>query len=237
MRILIAGAGRGGLSLGIHLQQLGHGVTIIDRDAGIVTRAAEQYGLVAFVGDATDAALLKQAEPARADVVLAMLHRDADNLAVAVLGRLLGAGRVMVRMRDPDYRLAYEQAGVTQILSETEVLVGALATAVEHEAVRHSMVLGSGEAVAVELEIRPGATVIGLSVGEVAQHADFPRSCVVAGMALDGRVQAPRGGSIFEEGMRILVVASSEDLPRAIAFFRSGARPTVYSAAPPVARA
>lgn len=98
MRIIIAGAGRGGLTLASHLQKQGH---------------AEQ----------------------RADVVVAMLHRDADNLAVASLARALGAKRVMVRMRDPLSRPVYEAAGVQQILSETEVLVGALATAIEFDVI------------------------------------------------------------------------------------------------------
>src|SRR5687768_1734310 len=108
MRILITGAGRGGLSLAVHLQQAGHAVTIVERDLVITRRASEQYGLVALVGDATDADVLRQASPERADAVLAMLHRDADNLAVAMLARALGARRVMVRMRDPEYRGVYE---------------------------------------------------------------------------------------------------------------------------------
>lgn len=224
MRIIIAGAGRGGMSLGIHLQKLGHAVTILDRDAAIAQRAQNEHGIVALSGDATDAGLLRQADPARADVVLAMLHRDADNLAVAALARSLGAARVMVRMRDPDYRQVYEKAGIDQILSETEVLVGALATAVEHEQVQHSMVLGSGEAVAVELAIPDGARVIGKSVSEVASEDRFPRSCVVAGMSLERKVEAPRGNSIFASGMQILLVVAREDLTRAIEIFLEGGR-------------
>ena len=224
MRIVIAGAGRGGLSLGIHLQGAGHAVTILDRDAHVAQRAQNEHGLVALAGDATDAALLRQADPAHADVVLAMLHRDADNLAVAALARQLGAGRVMVRMRDPEYRSVYESVGIDQIMSETEVLVGALATAVEHEKVRHSMVLGSGEAVAVELEIPEGAKVIGRSVSEVAAEERFPRSCVVAGMSLERKVEAPRGNSKFAPGMRILLVVAREDLSSAIEIFLEGGR-------------
>jgi trk system potassium uptake protein TrkA len=224
MRIIIAGAGRGGLSLGIHLQGLGHAVTILDRDAVIAQRAQNEHGLVALSGDATDATLLRQADPARADVVLAMLHRDADNLAVAMLASSLGAARVMVRMRDPDYRHLYEKAGIDQILSETELLVGALATAVEHAQVRHSMVLGSGEAVAVELAIPDGAKVIGRSVSEVAAEDRFPRSCVVAGMSLEMKVDAPRGNSVFAPGMRILLGVAREELSRASEIFLEGGR-------------
>ncbi len=219
MRIIIAGAGRGGLTLGIHLQTLGHAVIVIEREAEVATRAVEQHGIVVLAGDATDATFLRQADPAHSDAVLAMLHRDADNLAVAALSREMGARRVMVRMRDPEYRAVYAAAGVQQILSETEVLVGAFATAIEYEAVRHSMVLGSGEAVAVEIATPDNGWVVGRSVSEVAMDAAFPPSCVIAGMAKDGVVQAPRGAAVIDAGMLLLVVASRADLPKAVAFF------------------
>jgi trk system potassium uptake protein TrkA len=219
MRIVVAGAGRGGLSLAIHLQSRGHAVTIVERDAVIAGRASEEHGIVALVGDATDTAIIRQADIGRADALLAMLHRDADNLALAMLARSLGAKRVIVRMRDPEYRSTYERAGIQQILSETEILVGALATAIEFEAVKHSMVLGSGEAIAVELAIEPGAWVVGRPVSEVATHEAFPRSCVIAGLTSGGTVQAPRGATVIEEGTQLLLVCARKDLNAAIDFF------------------
>ncbi len=219
MRIVIAGAGRGGLNLAMYLQRIGHAVAIVDRDPAVAQRAFEQSGVVALSGDATDVAILKQTEPARADVVIGMLHRDADNLAVAALARSMGARRVMVRMRDPEYRSVYEAAGVHQIISETEILVGALGTAIEFEAVRHSMVLGTGEAIAVEIEIPSTSGVIGRSVSEVASDARFPQSCVIAGLAQDGNVKAPRGASVIEAGAQLLVVSSRGDLPATLFFF------------------
>lgn len=219
MRILIAGAGRGGLSLAVYLQERGHALTILERDPVIARRAFEQHGIVALEGDATDVGILRLADPRRADVVLAMLHRDADNLAVAALARLLGASRVMVRMRDPEYRAVYLAAGVQQILSETEVLVGALATAIEFEAVRHSMVLGSGESIAIEIVVPPDAAVVGRAVSEIALDAGFPASCVIAGVTLDGAVKAPRGATTLERGTELLVVSSRGDLSKTIAFF------------------
>lgn len=218
MKIVIAGAGRGGLNLAIHLQTRGHSVVVVERDPIVVQRASEAYGIVMLAGDATEATVLKQAEPDRADAVLAMLHRDADNLGCALLARSLGAKRVIVRMRDPDYRSVYTTANIAEILSETEILVGALATAIEFEAVRHSMVLGEGggETIAFEMTIPDGAAVVGRSVSEIA----LPRSCVVAGMSHEGRLQAPRGASTFEAGMNVLLVAAREDLATVIALFR-----------------
>jgi trk system potassium uptake protein TrkA len=137
--------------------------------------------MVALAGDATDSALLVEAEVGRAEAVVAMLHRDADNLAVASLAKLAGVVRIMVRMRDPDYRAVYTAAGVSRILSETEIFIGALAAAIEHDAVQHAMLLGSGESVAFDVLVPASSKIVGQSVSEIASLPAFPGSCVFAG--------------------------------------------------------
>ena len=73
MRVFIAGAGQAGVSVALHLAELGHAVSVLDRDPQRARRVFEQHGLVALSGDATDAALLREAEVGRADVAVAML--------------------------------------------------------------------------------------------------------------------------------------------------------------------
>ncbi len=218
MRALIAGAGRAGLAVANHLREAGHEVTIVDRDPAAAERAFDGHGLVAIAGDATEAAILEESRVAEADVVVALLRRDAENLAVSMLARAAGARRVMVRMRDPAYRVVYEQAGVDRILSETDVFIGALASAIEHQAVRHAMLLGN--AMAFELAIPAAAKVVGRTVAEIASDADFPQSCVIAGMfEPSGKVIAPRGSSRVSAGMTVLLVAPKLELSLVIEFF------------------
>ncbi|MFO0677483.1 MAG: TrkA family potassium uptake protein [Polyangiaceae bacterium] len=219
MRVHIAGAGRGGLSVAIHLAGAGHSVTIVDRDPNVAKRAFELYGIVAMQGDATDASVVKGSEMGRADVVVGMLHRDADNLAVALLARQMGVRRVMVRMRDVEYRAIYERAGVDRILSETDIFVGALATTIEHDAIRHSMVLGHGDSVAFELVIPDDGALVGAAVKDIAVDPEFPKSCVIAGLFVGGRMEAPRGNTIVEKGADVLLVASRADLGATVQFF------------------
>jgi trk system potassium uptake protein TrkA len=224
MRVVIAGAGHAGLSVAAHLQRSGHDVVVIDRDEAAVRRALEQHGLVALAGDATSARALRDADVPRADVVVAMLRRDADNLAVALLARDAGVRRVMVRMRETEYRSVYVAAGVHRILSETDVLIGALATAIEHEAVRHSMVLGSGEALAFEIVVPPDARVVGQTVRDIAADPGFPPSCVFAALSeAGGAVEVPRGTSVIAAGMALLLVVKQSDLSRTVEFFRARA--------------
>ena len=219
MRVIIAGAGHAGLSVAIHLRESGHDVTILDHDEGAARRALEQHGLVSLHGDATSGRLLEEAEVAHADVVVAMLRRDADNLAVAILSRGVGVKRVMVRMRDSGYRAAYIAAGVQRILSETDVLIGALATAIEHEAIRHSMVLGSGESIAVEMVLPAGSAISGKTVSIIAAEPGYPPSCVFAAFAkAGGEVEDARGSTVILDGMTLLLVVRRNELARALQF-------------------
>ncbi|MFO0755334.1 MAG: TrkA family potassium uptake protein [Byssovorax sp.] len=219
MRVLIAGAGHAGLSVAIHLRESGHEVTILDHSEAAARRALEQHGLASLHGDATSARLLQEAEVSRAEVVVAMLRRDADNLAVAILARAAGARRVMVRMRDPGYRGAYQAAGVERILSETDVFIGALATAIEHEAIRGSMALGTGTSIAVEVMLPESAAIAGETVSAIAARPGFPPSCVFAAIAAPGgAIEDPRGTTVIQGGTVLLLVVRRSELGQALDF-------------------
>lgn len=217
MKIVIVGAGRAGLEVATHLSRIGHKVTVVDRDEGVTRRASEQYGLVALTGDATTADVLEEAGIAQSDMVVAMLRRDAENLAVALLARAAGVERVMVRMRDNAYRAVYAAAGIDRVLSETDVIKGAVATAIEHDAIRHAMLLGDGSAIAFELTIPPRSAAAGKTIMELAARPDFPSSCVFAALyQKDGSVEAPRGSTVVQVGTTVLLVSRADEVGRAV---------------------
>lgn len=225
MKIVIIGAGRAGLEVATFLTASGHKVTIVDSDYDVTRRASEQYGLVALTGDATVAAVLEDAELSQADAVVAMLRRDADNLAVALLARAAGVQRVMVRLRDNAYRPVYAAAGIHRLLSETDLIIGSLATAIEHEAIRHAMLLGNGGAVAFELTIPDQSAIVGKSVSALATTPGFPGSCVFAALyGADGSVEAPRGSSTIQGGTTVLLVARSDEVAATVEFMTKSAR-------------
>jgi trk system potassium uptake protein TrkA len=217
MKILIVGAGRAGLEVATHLSRIGHAVTIVDTDTAVLRRAAEQFGLVVIAGDATTADVLDDAAIGQMDIVVAMLRRDADNLAVSLLARAAGVERVMVRMRDNAYRAVYANAGIDRVLSETDLITGAISTAIEHDAIRHAMLIGDGAAIAFELTIPAGSAGAGRTVMELAARPDFPKSAVFAALYREGGgVEAPRGSSVVDAGTTVLLVTQREDVSRAI---------------------
>jgi trk system potassium uptake protein len=218
MKILIVGAGRAGLEVATQLTRQKHAVTIIDSDEVVTRRATEQHGLVALSGDATIAAVLDEADVEQSDVVVAMLRRDADNLAVALLAKAAGVERVMVRMRDNAYRPVYQAAGIDRVLSETDMITGSVSTAIEHDAIRHAMLLGDGGAIAFEIRIPQGAAAAGRTIMELAALPGFPASVVFAALyKADGSVEAPRGATVVHVGTTVLVVSRRDEVARAVA--------------------
>jgi len=217
MRIVIVGAGRAGLEVATHLTRLGHAITIVDNDELVTRRASAQHGLVALHGDATIAAVLEEADVRQAEVVVAMLRRDADNLAVALLARAAGVERVMVRMRDNAYRPVYAAAGIDRVLSETDLITGSVATAIEHDAVRHAMLLGDGAAIAFEITIPEGSAAAGKTIMELAALPGFPATCVFAALyKSDGGVEAPRGATVVGVGSTVLLVSRRDEVAKAV---------------------
>lgn len=208
MKVVVIGAGRSGTGLAARLVKDKHAVTLVDRDEASCKRAFEQFGIATLVGDGTDPAILSEAGADRADVLVALLRHDADNLAIALLGREMGARRVMARMRDSGYAKVYRAAGVEEIVSEVDILVSALHIAALHPRVRGSMRLGGGESVAFEVVVPESAAAAGKTVRELASHAAFPAGAVFAGVTDErGTMIGPRGDSVILPRGSVIVVA------------------------------
>ncbi len=220
MRIIIVGGGFAGTNLAQVLGSAGHAVTLVDRDPNIVSRGFAEFGLATIAGDGTDPQVLRDADAGRADVVAAMLRRDADNLAIGVIARSLGAKRILTRLRDPAYRGIYASAGIDEVFGAVETMVGALSVAIEHPRIRHSMVLGGGASIAFEIEVPAGGRQSGKTVRAIGTDPQFPRGAVIAGIApADGDVIVPRGDDVVRPGDVVLLVARRNDVAAAIDFF------------------
>lgn len=219
MRIVIAGGGRVGGALAAELVAERHLVTVIDRDRSVCDRLFEEVGVVTVCGDATSARALEQAGVRGADMVAGLLPNDAPNLAFATLVRSLCGARTMVRMLDPSYREAYRLVGVDDVVSESEVVVSRMLTAVDFPELTGSMPLANGRAILFELSVEKQAFVSGKTVAQVRGDPRFPRDCVFIGFVdPEGRIELPTGSTVLRGGHTALLVARRDRLAEAVAF-------------------
>jgi len=87
--IVIAGGGRVGFQTAKILVDLGHSVTIIEQDDGVVSDIADEWMATLIQGDATDPDVIEQADIRGADVIAALTGETGMNLAVCLAAKEL----------------------------------------------------------------------------------------------------------------------------------------------------
>lgn len=217
MKILIAGGGRVGSVLASRLIAEHHQVTVIEREKAVADRLFEEVGAVVVCGDAMDPRVLESAGIVGADVACAVLSRDADNLAFAMLVRASGGARILVRMLDARYREAYLLAGVRDLVAEAEVVVTKMTTAIDFPQLEGSLPLAAGDAVLFEVAIKPRALVAGQTVAQLRADPAFPKECVVIGFLDDeGKIAMPDGATVLRPGHTAILVTRRAALAQAV---------------------
>jgi trk system potassium uptake protein TrkA len=101
--ILIIGAGKLGRESCRQFIDIGHKVTLIEKDHEAAKNAKVIFGDRVIQGDGCDPKVLERAGISHAQVVVAATGDDEDNLIVAELAhRVFGVSRVMARVNRPE---------------------------------------------------------------------------------------------------------------------------------------
>lgn len=214
MYVVIAGAGVLGHAVAASLVEHGHDVVVIDRDQGVCDQIYAELGATVLCGDATDLHVLEEAGARRADVTLALMHRDPDNIACALLARTLGVERVIARMRDAGYEASYQAAGVTHVVRATAVLRNQILAHLEHPKVSDLLSLRGDRVHIFSVDVPPGALVVDAQVREIAGMRGFPHKCLLLGLlrAAGEGIEILRGGDRIGAGDTVLAIADAADI-------------------------
>jgi trk system potassium uptake protein TrkA len=220
MYIIVSGAGLVGANLAARLDEARHDVVVIDQSRDVCERLAAGTGALVVCGNATDIDILKQAGIERADVAVATMRVDADNLAFALLAKSFDVPQIVARMRDPRYEAAYAKAGVSATSRIVDVFVNQLLLEIDEPHLRQIATFGAGEASIVVDTVPQGAAVSGKTISEIAGDEGFPAECVISGVYRPDTKDfaIPRGPTKVEAGDRVFLVARLRDLRRASKF-------------------
>jgi trk system potassium uptake protein TrkA len=220
MYVVIAGAGMVGGELARRLVEDKHDVVIIDENKEVCDRLYSEIGVIAVNGNATRIEILHEADIRKADVVVAVMSGDVENLACAILSKSLGVPQIIVRMRDPAYEDAYRLAGVTSILRMIELMVNDMIMEIEQPKVRRIMTIGGGRADIFMVVLPPGAKAAGKKIEEIVKNPKFPPQCVFIAVYNQEREEfaIPRGAQVINEGDEVFLISTAEDIKEAADF-------------------
>jgi len=121
MYVLIVGGGKVGKSLAKALSTSGFDVALVEKEAEIADRIAEDVDKALIIsGDGCDPARLEDAGIARAQVVTAVTGDDEDNLIICQLARdTFGVPRVIARVNNPSNVETFQRLGIDTVSSTT----------------------------------------------------------------------------------------------------------------------
>ena len=221
MFIIIGGAGMVGGGLAKELALHKHDVIVVDADRRVCEDLSATTGVVAVNGSATDADVLEQAQIRKADIAVAAMRNDGDNLAFSLLARRYEVPRIFSRMRSPRNKPAFDLAGVTKTLAITDMFLNQMVLEIERPNLHTVATFGGGKANIVILRLAEGAPAEDKSVAELTSLKDFPSECVIAGIFREatGEFVFPRGSQKFRADDQVFVAAGVDAIRRAGSFF------------------
>jgi trk system potassium uptake protein TrkA len=216
MYILIAGGGIVGRNLTKKLAA-NHDVVVIDLDSEVCKRIYSQYGAVSICGNATKIGILREAGIEKCDVAVGVMRNDADNLAFSILAKNYGVEDILVRMREPEYKSAYELAGATNIAGTMEMMVEKFVTDIEQPEIRKVVSLGDGKAEISIITLSENSRSSGKTISEITSNSEFPKKCVIAGIFNQDKDELiiPRGDKRIYSTNQVFLVGTRENIEKA----------------------
>jgi trk system potassium uptake protein TrkA len=216
MYILIAGGGIVGRGMAKTLSK-NHDVVIIDPSYDNCEKISSKIGAVAIQGDATKIATLREAGIEKCDVAVGVMGEDSLNLLFALLSKNHGVKEIFVRMRDPEYREAYELAGATNIGHMVQMMVNKFVLDIENPEIRRVASLSNGKAEICIVTLEEHSKVAGKPIKEIATDKHFPNEVVIAGVfdMESDRFIVPRGSTEIQLNQQIFLVGPREAIKKA----------------------
>ena len=124
MYVIIVGAGKVGSEMSRWLIEADQEITVIDRSPGRCAAIEEEFGSVAVMGDATEAAVLSGAGAIRADVVIATGSVDEENLVICQMAKhLFNVERVMSIVSISEHVDLFNRLGIDVTVDTTAIQV------------------------------------------------------------------------------------------------------------------
>ena len=122
MRIVIAGAGEMGFHLAKLLSAEEQDINIIDSDAEVLEYVSQHLDVSTTRGTSTSPRVLKEANIAKADLLIAVTSIQEVNITTCILGKSLGAKRTIARISNVELlhtreELNLSNVGIDEIIS------------------------------------------------------------------------------------------------------------------------
>jgi trk system potassium uptake protein TrkA len=211
--VVIVGGGEIGLQTARLLTERGFAPRLVEQDPDRARVLAERLpDTTVLENDATDREFLERENVGNADVVIAALENDQQNLLASLLAKRVGAERAIAVVDTAGFPDLFEAVGVDVAVSPRAATAAEITRFTRARHAENVAILEADEAEVLELKVTPDGDIADRTVRAVAD--DFPAHAVIGAIARDGHLVTPRGDTRIEAGDHLIVFGEPDKLER-----------------------
>lgn len=218
MNILVIGAGDVGQHITRTLSGEEHDVTVLDKSQEVVDRLAGRLDASIIRANGASPKTLAGLNVSDYDLVLAVTESDEANVIAGLSAVKLGAGEVIVRVRDKDYfgdddNFAINDLGISFVVHPEEATAEDIAEAIQTPGAVHIEYFAEGRLAVAEVVISDQSPLIGQAIG--SRQVTKPH--FIVGYERGGVGALADSDHIVEEGDSVYIIAAREHIAAAAA--------------------
>lgn len=206
MRIVIVGVGQIGNELAVNLSQHENNeIVLVDSDEKRCETLASNTDALVINGDGTNPEILKKAQLATADALIATTGSDPLNTVIAMLGKSFKVEKIIVKLDNVGLRSANQAIGVQKIVAPKISAVAEILSAIYgFDRVDFSMV-GRGGLHLLELEAGRGS-------GQHISDLNLPDGAHYVAIVRGQKVFLPKAKMRLKDDDKLLVLVENENI-------------------------
>ncbi len=213
MKIIIAGSGKIGTTLIDTLSKENHDITLIDIDEVRIQNISDKYDVMAIVGDAKSASLLKEAGANNTDLLIAVTDNDEENLTICLIGKNLGVKNTIARVRNPIYaesiRLIQNALGLSMAINPELEAANEIIRTLKFKSAEQVETFAKSRMEILTCYVQEGTPICNVKIKDY--YDKIKTKIFVCALKRDDEVIIPNGDFEIKAGDTLSFVATAKD--------------------------
>ena len=202
--VVIIGGSEIGYQTARVFEDHGYHPDLIEKDPERARALAEELpNTSVWESDATDVGFLEREHVDEADIVIAALDSDEQNLLASMLARKIGVERTVAVIETVEYADLFETVGVDVAISPREETAEEIIRFTRADQTEKIAMLEHDLAEVLEIEIDEGSALAGREIADAM--ADLPDCVVIGAISRGGELVIPRGRTEVKPGDHVVL--------------------------------
>jgi trk system potassium uptake protein TrkA len=209
--VVVGGGGEIGYQTARLLEERGFTPRLVEQDEDRARWLAEHLPKTTVLNsDATDQDMLDRENVGLADVIVAALENDQQNLLATLLAKRMGTDRAIAVVDTGDFTELFETVGIDVAVSPRKVTAEEITRFTRARRAENVAIIEGDQAEVLEFEVDTDSVLLDRPIQESA--ADFPESVVIGAITRDDERITPRGDTVIREGDHVVVFVKTDVL-------------------------